>query len=40
MRLLNRASPDKFVKLEDSNGITISDETRIKEEITKFNKNL
>ena len=40
MKLLNRASPDKSVKLEDSNGITISDETRIGEEITKFNKNL
>ena len=40
MRLLNRASPDKSVKLEDSNGITISDKTRIEEEITKFHKNL
>ena len=40
MRLLNRANPDKFVKIENSEGELIIDEKRVEEEIVKFYKNL
>ena len=39
MRLLNRANPDKFVKIENSEGELIIDEKQVEEEIVKFYKN-
>ena len=40
MRLLNRANPDKFTKLEGSNGEGLSNELEIEREIVRYYKNL
>ena len=40
LRLLNRANPDNFVKIKDSNGVTITEEIKIEEEIVRFYKKL
>ena len=40
MRLLNRAYPDDFKKIELENGVIISDPEGIKEEICNFYKKL
>ena len=40
MRLLNRANPDKFVRVENSEGELIVEKGKVEEEIVKFYKDL
>ena len=40
MRLLNRTNPDRFNKMENSNGEVVTDEDEVQAEIVKFYKGL